>query len=69
MYRSYDEYDAEQARLLDLRPVCDICGEKILDDYAYNDGIRLRCPECWEKYVDEEFRVSVDDLMDEKEGW
>lgn len=52
MYRTddpiadYDRYDAECEKWLNTLPQCDICGERIQDDYYYKIGTEVVCEEC-----------------------
>lgn len=34
----FNRHDAEEAAFERLCPICDICGERILDDYYYQIG-------------------------------
>jgi hypothetical protein len=55
--RDWDRKCEEEDEWLSRRPVCDICGEHIQDDYYYNiDGIKY-CPLCMK---DNEY--SIDDV-------
>lgn len=53
----FARWDAEQARWLERRPVCDECGEHVQHDRYYMFDGKLICPECLEEnhmhYVDE----------------
>ena len=51
--RSYEEWRAH-------RPVCEWCGEPILEENAYRmpDGVWI-CESCIEEYVDEKYRVCL----------
>lgn len=51
-----DNYDAWKAhelaneKWLGTRPICDICGEPIIDDYGYRINGDLICRDCLEEY-------------------
>lgn len=48
----FDEWDLEQSRKLEERPMCDVCGDRIQDDYLYRINGDCICPDCIEKYLD-----------------
>lgn len=69
-YSRYELLEAKKAAWIAKRPVCSVCGEKIEDDFAFDDGNGLMCPECWDKRVNDEYLVDVDEYMDShEEGW
>ena len=46
----FDRHDAEQAKQLEKRPVCDHCENHIQDDHYFDiNGFKL-CPGCLEDY-------------------
>lgn len=55
----YDRWDAEQARWRERLPECEMCGERIEDDYAYDIDGSIICPDCMDKH----FKKSIDDLV------
>ena len=48
----FDEWDLEQSRKLEERPVCDVCGDHIQDDHLCRINGDCICPDCIEKYLD-----------------
>lgn len=55
----FNMHDAEEAEYEKLCPVCDVCGERITDDYYYKVGgivFHLDCAErhSVESYMEEE---------------
>ena len=42
----FDEWDLEQSRKLEERPVCDVCGDHIQDDHLYRINGDCICPDC-----------------------
>lgn len=54
-------YELEQESWLAKRPVCEICGEPIQDDYLYDiDGV-IHCEEC----MKDEYRKCAEDYEKE----
>lgn len=43
--------EREQERWLNSRPVCDVCGEPIQDDYFYKPEDEIMCESCFNDYV------------------
>ena len=43
--------EREQERWLNSRPVCDVCGEPIQDDYFYKPEDEIMCEACFNDYV------------------
>lgn len=54
-YNDYNAHEAEQERLLEECPVCEICGEYIQDSFYYNVDGTIMCESC----MNEEYRVVV----------
>lgn len=54
--KDFLNYDSEQTRWLNSRPVCCRCGDPIQDEDAYEIEGNLYCVECIE-----DMRVSIDD--------
>lgn len=55
----YDTRDIEEERFVKMCPICDICGERITDDYFYEVGgmrFHLDCADrrSVESYVEEQ---------------
>lgn len=48
--RDFDKWDAEQARLLEQLPKCDICDHPIQDDHYYRINGENYCPSCLEYF-------------------
>ena len=55
------DYDAENARRLERRPVCNICGEHIQDEHLYQIGGELVCESC----LNDNYRKSTDSFIEE----
>ena len=49
--REFDIRDAEEARWLRSRPVCDICGEPIQEDHYYDLNSEIVCDDCLDSYL------------------
>lgn len=62
------EHDAEEVEWLKTRPVCARCEEPIQDDYGYLYGGILFCSDCWDKFVNQHFRVDIDDYIENERG-
>lgn len=64
MYDMSDRCDLwllQQEQRLARLPVCSECRQPIQDDFMFCiDGQQL-CEDCWDKYVDENFRRMVED--------
>lgn len=58
--RDYNRYDAEREDELEKLPVCDYCGERIQDDYYYEIGDEIICPDC----LEHNFRKNTEDFID-----
>lgn len=58
-YDLFAMHDAEQERMLDKLPVCDICEEHIQDEYCYEINGDIICESCMVEY----FRKDTVDLM------
>ena len=63
-----DRFEAEEAKRekeLLRRPVCDICGEHIQEDYCYEVGNQTICKHCiddfWQEWKDEQFKVYIEE--------
>lgn len=55
----YDRYDAEQAALDELLPVCCDCGERIADEFCYELNGTILCEDCLKRSC----RRQTTDLM------
>ena len=55
----FNRHDAEEAAYEMLCPVCDICGERIVDDYYYQIGDMIFHLDCADRH-------SVDSYMEEE---
>ena len=58
-YEDYDRYEKEYEDDESLCPICDICGERITDDYYYEVGGIVFHLDCAERH-------SVDSYMEGK---
>lgn len=45
-YGRWEQYEAEQQRLLDKLPICSECGEHIQDEECYEFNGKYICPDC-----------------------
>ena len=43
--------EREQEAWLNSRPVCDVCGEPIQDEYFYKPEDEIMCESCFRDYV------------------
>lgn len=49
--RDAENYQADQERRLESRPVCDICNQPIMDEYIYHVDEYAVCEECALEYL------------------
>lgn len=56
----FNRRDAEEARWLRSRPVCDICGEPIQDESYHDLNGKKVCSDCLDSYL-EKCEVTIDD--------
>lgn len=49
-YDLWESHDREQRRSLEQLPVCDICDERIQEDYYYHINDEYICPDCLEHF-------------------
>lgn len=67
MYRTdnpladWNIYCADEERELKKLPKCEICGERITDDYLYNIEGELMCEEC----LKNQYRKKTEDYIKE----
>ena len=59
-YSFFKAHDDEQAKWLKSRPKCCRCDEPIQDDFCYDLGDGLYCPDCLNEY-----RRSTDNYVKE----
>lgn len=52
----FNRLDREQAKCVELLPVCYVCGQPIQDDHYYEIESKNFCPDC----LDDCFRKEVD---------
>ena len=45
-YDLYEIHEAQQEEMIKRLPVCEICGEPIMDDYLYDLNGEIWCEEC-----------------------
>lgn len=62
-YDLWEAHDREQEKRLQSRPVCDVCGEHIQDEYLFEIGSDYVCEECLLDYMKENYRKSTEDCM------
>ena len=58
-YGLWERHEAEQQRQLEKYPICDYCGEEILDDNLFDIDGNLYHEHCME----EQFRKPVENYM------
>jgi len=46
MYDMYAQYEQEQEKLRERLPICEECGHRIEDDYAYDLDGTVICEDC-----------------------
>lgn len=51
----YDSRDIEEERFIKMCPVCDICGERITDDYYYEVGGMIFHLDCADRHSVESY--------------
>lgn len=56
-YDAWKAHNAEEERWLASRPICEICGEYITDDYGYRINGELICAEC----LDDGYKERIQD--------
>ena len=49
-YDKWKEHEAALEAKIENRPKCDICGERIQDDYCFELGGELICEDCLNKH-------------------
>lgn len=54
--RDFDRWDAEQNRLREKLPVCDVCDQTIDSDYYHINGDNI-CADCMETYFKKEVEI------------
>lgn len=64
-FRDFDEYEAEKHREFIQLPICDCCGERIVEEHLYDFDGELVCEECLLDYVRENFRKKTEDYMED----
>lgn len=57
--RDFAMHEAWQEEELKKRPVCEVCGEPIVDDHYYDMFDQKVCSDCLKEYCDENFKVSI----------
>ena len=57
--RDFEMHEAYQAEILKKRPVCEVCGEPILDNHYYDMFDCKVCSECLVEYCNENFKVNI----------
>ena len=57
----FNRYDLERQKEIDSLPICDICGEPIMDDYLYDLDGTLVCEDC----LKAEYRKPVEDYIED----
>lgn len=60
-YSYFEKHDSEQADWEEKLPVCDYCGESIMDEYFYLIDNERICTEC----LEEMFKKQTSDYMQE----
>lgn len=55
----WEKHDAEQQAQLNRLPKCDVCDERIQDEYCYQINGSIICEHCMVEY----FRKDTEDLM------
>lgn len=45
-YGRWEQYEADQQRALDKRPICSECQEPIQDEECYEFNGKIICPDC-----------------------
>ena len=58
-YDLYEIHEAQQEGMIKRLPVCEICGEPIMDDYLYDLNGEIWCEEC----LKNEFRKDAEYYM------
>lgn len=56
----FNDHDASVSKWLSSRPICDMCGEHIQDDYLFEINGELICEDCLKTY----HRKHVEDYME-----
>ena len=58
-YDQWEAHDREQAKLLELLPFCEICGEPIQEDHFYEINDEFVCEHCLDKL----FKRNTEDFI------
>lgn len=53
------DYDFEE--WLKSRPICDWCGEHIVDDRYFKDGDGIFCGDCWFTHSNDVYMVLIEE--------
>lgn len=59
--RDAENYQADQERWLENRPVCDLCGDHIVDDRYFKDDDGIFCEECWHDHVSDVYMILIEE--------
>lgn len=63
--RDFLEYSSNQEEELRKRPVCDRCGEHIVEEDCYVLEDMVFCEDCFKEFAKKNFRVKTEKLMEE----
>lgn len=58
-YDLWEAHEAEQEKLLELLPECEICGVTIQDDYYFEINDAIICEKC----MNEQYRKRTEDFI------
>lgn len=58
-YDLWEAHEAEQQKLLELLPECEICGVTIQDDYYFEINDAIICENC----MNEQYRKRTEDFI------
>lgn len=56
----WDVFCFREQQIADLAPVCDCCGEPIVENYFYAIDGEIFCDECITEIVNEKFKQFID---------
>lgn len=64
-YDLWEAHDREQYKWEQSRPVCDVCGEHIQDEYLFEIDGNYVCEECLVDYMKEHYQKATEDCVTE----
>lgn len=60
--RDFEQHDAKKEEWLSKRPVCDMCGHHIQDDYYFDVDGDILCDRCMDGYIRDNFLKFIEEV-------